>query len=129
MAESKTYYECFNNKLEEFLSDLDSSFPDIKDLKVVKSGLKLARTMDVKLPQTFFHEHVISKYEEQIINKDEEFFISKDYKYDAQTHGIDLDVVSKIKDIWKTLTDDDKEAIWKYLHVLIVLNRKCRSKK
>jgi hypothetical protein len=126
MSEVTTYYECFNNKLEEFLQDLSSSFPDVKDFKLVKNGLQLAKTIDVKMPQRVFDENVANRFEERIIKKDEQFFLTENYADILEDNNVDLDVVSKIKDIWSSLDDCDKDTIWKYLHVLVILNRKCR---
>jgi hypothetical protein len=122
-----TYYECFNSKLDEFLKDLTSSFPDIKDLRLVKNGLQLAKNIDVKLPQNFFNEHVALDYEEKIVKKDEDFFLQENYETIVQKHGIDLDIIGRLKDIWAKLGEKDKEIIWKYLHVLIIINRKCKQ--
>jgi hypothetical protein len=126
-VEITTYYECFNSKLDEFLKDLTSSFPDIKDLRLVKSGLQLAKNIDIKLPQSVFDEHVAVRYEEKIVKKDEKFFLTETYEDVVKKHGIDLDVVGRIKDIWSTLGDTDKEIIWKYLQVLVIINRKCKQ--
>lgn len=124
---STTYFECFNNKLKEFLNDLLVSFPEMNDLKLLKNGLHLATTIDVKMPQKFFNEHVACKYETHILGKNEEFFLNETYEAVAQQHGFDLDIVSKIKGIWGTIDGENKEIVWKYLQVLILLNRKCKN--
>ena len=125
---SKTYNECFNKKLEEFLKDLIECFPEMKDIKLLRSGIQLAKTMDVTLPQKVFDEHVHDAYEHKILNKDEGFFMNENYQHIIDTHGLDLDIVSKIKSIWNNLEERNKEVIWKYLQVLVLLNRKCKSK-
>lgn len=125
-SEITTYYESFNNKLGEFLNDLIATFPEMNDLKVLKTGLQLAKTIDLKMPQKVFDEHVAGVYEQQILEKDEQFFLAQDYHHVASVHGIDLDIISKLKHIWTTLDSENQTVIWKYLHVLILLNRKCK---
>jgi hypothetical protein len=125
--EDTKYFECFNTKLTEFISDLTTSFPNVKDLKPLKSGLSLAVTMDLKLPQRVFSQHLNETLENMILNKEETFLLESDYKQIVDTHGIDVDIINTIKNIWKTLGDSDKEAIWKYLQVLVLLNKKCKG--
>lgn len=129
---SIVYFENFNAKLDEFLKDLLSTFPEMNDIKVLRSGLQLAKTMDIKMPQTFFDKHVASLYEQKIIEQDEQFFLNEDYtqllSQQVNGHAIDLDIVGKLKQIWGTLDVENKCVIWKYLHVLVLLNRKCKGK-
>lgn len=125
--ELSTYIDCFNNKLNEFLRDLCNSFPDMSDLKVLKNGLQLAITIDPRMPQNVFNMHVASTYEKKIIEKDEAFFLQENYDTIAVQHGVDLDIIGKLKGIWATLNDENKDIIWKYLHVLVLLNKKCQS--
>jgi len=123
-----TYYECFNAKLDEFLKDLIDCFPEMKDIKLLRSGLQLSKTMDLTLPQKVFDEHIHDEYESKILNKDERFFLDEDYQHIVDTHGIDLDIVSRIKVMWSDLGEANKTVIWKYLQVLVLLNNKCKSK-
>ena len=122
-----TYHECFNAKLDEFLKDLIDCFPGMKDIKLLKSGLQLSRTMDITLPQKVFNEHIHDIYENNILNKDESFFMNENYQHIVDTHGLELDVISKIKTMWTDLSVNNKDVIWKYLQVLVLLNRKCKS--
>lgn len=123
------YFESFNTKLDEFLRDLMSTFPEMKDIKVLRSGVQLAKTMDIKMPQSFFNSHVAMRYEDKILEKDERFFLEEDYRellsQKINGQSIDMDIVGKLKQIWGTLDDDNKSVVWKYLHVLVLLNRKC----
>jgi hypothetical protein len=124
MAVNLTYFECFNTKLAEFLQDLSTSFPEFKDIKMLKNGLNLARTLDVKMPATMFSKHVTAEYEQNILNKDDAFFLTQTYEHIA-VDGIDLDIIPKLKDMWGTLDVSDKDSVWKYLQVLVLLCRKC----
>lgn len=126
---SLTYYECFNSKLEEFIKDLTSTFPQFNDLKVLKTGIQLAKTMDVKAPQRMFNQYMSEDYAQKVLNKDEGFFLAEDYNHIAANEGIDVDIIPQIKKLWGSLEPQDKDAIWKYLQVLVLLNRKCQGPK
>ena len=105
MTTSMIYFECFNNKLDELLSELVVTFPEMTDLKVLKNGLNLAKTLDVKMAQNIFNQHVANTYETQILNQDEHFFLNEDYEEITLKHGVDLDIIKKLKSIWKELED------------------------
>jgi hypothetical protein len=127
MASPVVYQEAFNNKLVELLNDMITTFPDIcEDLKTLKHGVNMIRNIDPKVPQSFFNERVCVPYEERILSKDENFFLDHDYTDDVKLiHGFNIDVVGKLKSIWKDMNEGNKQTIWKYMHVLLALNRKC----
>lgn len=128
MLEMDKYYEAFNTKLIELVNDLMGTFPEIKtDLMSIKHGINMVKNIDPKVPQGFFNDHVAIKYEPQLISRDEQFFLDHDYSQEVTrlVHGFDLDIIGKLKYIWRDLNTDNKDAIWKYIHVLLALNRKC----
>ncbi len=124
------HYESFNNKLNEFFDDLVQTFPEVGEFKTMKLGLGMARNVNVTLPQSMFTDHVLKKYEAQIRNRDEEFFMKHDYN-DVMSNiqmfntGFSMDIVGQLKEIWKDLSKENKETIWKYLNVLVVLCQRC----
>jgi hypothetical protein len=127
--DSMTYYECFNNKLDEFLKDLTNTFPDLKDIKLLRNGVNIAKVADMKLPQQVFDQTVALKYEKQILEKDENFFMNEDYTEVLSTHGVDFNLVPQLKEVWTSLDESNKDAVWKYMQVLVLLNKKCITAK
>jgi SMC interacting uncharacterized protein involved in chromosome segregation len=122
-----TYHICFNNKLDEFLKELHETFPNFHDFKVLRNGLNIAKTLDEKMPQSLFNEYVARDYETFILQQDEQFFLTHDYKAEVDQYSIDLDIVGKLKEIWGSLDEENKEAAWKYMKVLVLLNNKCKD--
>lgn len=115
------FIDMFNRKLGEFIDDLIECYNDLEDLKVFKSMLDLAIYMDKNVPQQMFHETVTKKYEKYIVEYNEAFFLEEEY----DPTYTDINLVNKLKGIWKTMETHNKNIIWKYLHVLLVLDRKC----
>lgn len=124
---SKTaFFERFNDKTEEFIKDLTASFPTIEQFKYFKSGFTMLRNFDPKSPQRIFNTYINSSYREYILNRDESFFLNHDIDvHSSERKEYWNEFINYIKDIWKTLDEDNKEIIWKYFHVLLVLNDKC----
>lgn len=111
--------DIFNSKLKEFLKDVVPLCPDLED---ARKALNLALVVDSSIAQVYFDKYVAQKYTTQILNKDESFFMSK--TYDNEDIAIDFDFIDKIKKVWKQLSVENKEAVWKYMQVLILLNSK-----
>ena len=127
MADKSVYINLFNEKAEEFCKDLVITFPEVAEFKKLKSGLLLLKNVDERKPREFFNSYVGANFKQQILSKDESFFINE-----VQNHvqgGIDnsqwQSVISLIHDIWATLSNENKENIWKYFQVLIAINDKC----
>lgn len=120
------FYDRFNEKTDEFIKDLMVAFPNVEQFKGFKSGFYMVKNLDPKTPQRIFETYVSSTYRDFILNKDESFFLS--HEIELKSHkDYWLEFIDYIKEIWKTLDDENKDVIWKYFHVLLVLSDKCKS--
>jgi hypothetical protein len=129
MSNKNVYYELFNEKLDEFFKDLIVSFPDITEFKRFKSGLNLLRNVDPKSAQTIFNNYVITKFKDAILSKDDSFFLdNNDFGIVSTRKDYWIEFIEQLKLLWKTIDNDNKDIIWKYLHVLYVLSNKCENK-
>lgn len=116
------YHEVFNKKLIEFVDDLVSSFNGLEDFVVYKNLLNACVLVDKTAPQVMFHQTVVIPYEQHIKEKNESFLLNETYNV-----GVDQGIVDKLKGIWKSLDTENKDVIWKYMQVLVVLNKKCQG--
>lgn len=120
------FYELFNEKTDELFKDLITSYPEVEQFRHWRSGLSLLKNVDNKGPQRIFKSH-IDNYREYILAKNEEFFLTNgsiEVKTDQEYWN---DFMNHIRGMWKTLGEENKEVIWKYFHVLVVLSDKCTS--
>lgn len=120
------YFDRFNEKTEEFIKDLNVAFPEVEQFKYFRSGFHMVKNLDPKTPQNIFNTYVSATYREYILNKDESFFLSHEVEIPTYKDYWQ-EFIDYIKKIWKTLDTDNKEIIWKYFHVLLVLSDKCKS--
>ena len=123
-------HDVFNEKLYEFAKDLNTSFPEIEEFKQFKLGVQLAKNVSEKAIEPVFRKH-ISQFRDEIMEKNEKFFLEEDYKsvmeLAPEVKGQQFDnTILKLKSLWKTLNEDNKEAIWKYLKLLILISDKCQ---
>jgi len=129
MANKLMYYELFSDKADEFLKELVDNFPDFStEFKRIKTGMMMLRNVDPKAPQRIFNEYVLNKYRDAILKKDESVFL-EETQFDIYSNRKEywLEFIDNLKLIWKNLSPDNKEIIWKYFHVLVVLTDKCSN--
>jgi hypothetical protein len=123
----------FNNQLDQFLREVYDILPDQVQLRVIQDKLRLVRSMNSKIVIEYFSQYVLP-YEEQIMSNDESFFLNEQFvesKYNENVNEIQQADVSKddvmkvfavIKGIWSSrLSNENKQIIWNYWKVLIVL--------
>jgi hypothetical protein len=122
---NSVYIDMFNSKLDEFIKELVHSFPEVKPFAFIKTAITMLKNVNPKRPIEIFHKYVHDVYKEFIINKDEQFFLNANYDM-SQTTAVEYwqEFIDNIRDIWFTLDDAEKEAIWRYFHILLVLDEK-----
>lgn len=111
--------QVFNSKLMEFVNDLSLVCPRVADFKPL---LTLALNVDKTAGITIFDKYA-NKYEPYIMEKNEHFFLNENYITSSSTKH---DLIMEIKSVWTTLSEENKETVWKYLHVLLLLYKKHR---
>ncbi len=128
----------FNNQLDQFLTELRDLLPDLVQIRVVQDKLRMVRSMSTRIVMEGFAQYVLP-YQAQILNQDESFFLDNgenlvNTKYDeaiqsiqvAEARDVSKDDVMKafrmIKNIWSNrLSPENKQIIWNYFKVLVVL--------
>lgn len=125
------YYDLFNRKLYEFLEDLIYISPDMeRQFTVFKDVLGWAIAVNKTYPCGIFESTVLDPYHDQIKNRDEQFFLKEKYEtYNEyyKSYYNELNIVEKLKNVWRTLDDHNKETVWQYMDVLLQLA--CRATK
>lgn len=122
-------YKDFNHATKHFVRDLMNSYPDMKEFKILHMAYKITKSFNKKAPQKYLHDLVLDRCKAQIMRQDESLF---------DMSGIDtsdlplparllLSELSNIKEIWTSLDEKDKDAVWKHLKVLTVLSNRCND--
>ena len=116
----------FNTQLERLVKDLITYFPESKDFKLFESSFLLLKQANPRKILELFKVHILSKYKQYILDKNESFFLQNDYndviaKNDNNYAEL---LMHRLKDNWSSIDDKNKETIWKYFQVLVVLAEK-----
>jgi hypothetical protein len=126
-----TFYTLFNSKADEFFKDMINGFPReyeqvVGEFKTLKSGFNLLKNVDEKKPQKVFREYVVAEYRDKIMNRDESFFMEKkDFDIASKRKEYWMEFIEMIKTAWSSMDDANKDIIWKYFKLLVVLSDKC----
>lgn len=115
--------DAFYNQFLDFVDQLQKVFPEDTDFPTYSSGLKLMRMTNPMYVIKQFRENVIP-FEKIISEKKEEFFLEYDF---AQLGAEDwlVQVISKLKNMWTTLSENNKTCIWDYINLLVHIAKKC----
>lgn len=117
------YVKKFNKTFKELLQDLISIFPDDSDLHMYKAVLSASIIIDeTALIQKFYHR-VVVMYGDDILKKNISFFLEN------QLHDVDEEsnmscFIEKMKRYYQTTLLVNKDIIWKYCKVLVLLSTK-----
>jgi|TARA_B100001971_G_scaffold13522_1_gene10731 hypothetical protein len=112
------FIEVFNLKLMEFFKKIISMFPNNKDFKSMRAQLRLLITNSPNSPSEYFYKHVNLKYSNYILKKDDTFFI------DLDLSGTPFASLNYLKNVWVSIDDKTKNAIWEYVILLTKLSQK-----
>lgn len=121
----------FNSQLENMLDDLIRIFPDAKSIRVYKEKFILAKSANPQIVLLVFLKYIYP-YKQQVINKEESFFLSDnltnkivnndELKEEAEADSeYILTQALGIKNLWKKMSEEQKETLWTYFKVLMVL--------
>ena len=107
-----TSVSAWNDMMEQFISELEQTFPEEKSIKKYKSSFELLRKSNPrKCIDSYMSE--ITKYQEKIMKKDESFFLENNDSIIKELN---------IKQHWNDdLSNKTKDAIWQYLQTLYML--------
>lgn len=115
----------FNKQVSSFLESLHKILPDNKEIYIFKTQVDTMSMINKKFLLENFILYVYP-YKDQIMKKDEKFFLNDDLNVeeDQIEHAIHL------KSLWKEkLTDKNKEVVWKFFQVLILLAERIKNNK
>lgn len=116
----------FNIKLITFFEDLQETFPEEKDIRTSLEALRGAKKINPKLLLDIFYENVTRHLRDEILAEDEEKVIAF-ARTSIQTQFNEVSVALMIFDKhWPSMSEHNKEAIWKYMKILVLLSEKAK---
>ena len=115
----------FNKQLGDFISDLMAVYPQDETFKLAKKTLAIIELADERKPIQVFSAYV-PLYREKVRTRDESFLLNDshdDIQTAAAEYGVNK-IIDRLKNYWREMATENKDAVWKYLQVLIALSDK-----
>lgn len=116
----------FSIQLLNLMNTLSNRFPDDKDIQLGITGIEQLRSVNNKKVVDMFVLYCY-KFRSEVMEKNDDFFLNRDFisedlGKDQSSGG--TEIMNNLKRHWGELDNDEREAIWKYLQVLMNLSDK-----
>lgn len=118
----------FNDHFLEFLTDIQSVFPDDTDILTAKNALLAIKKANPKMIVKIWKAFIADKYREQIKAGDIEFFVNKDYASDVsnnQNSDKIMDSINRLREPIRNMGADNQAKAMKYIQNLTKLADMC----
>jgi hypothetical protein len=122
---SNNYLLAFNEHFIEFVSDIQSVFPEDHDLLVAKNSFLAIRKANPKLIVKIWNSYIVNKYKTQIENGDISFFLEKDYSQDVSNYEYSekiMEAINRLRGPIKNMSKESQEKTMKYIQNLTKLS-------
>ena len=118
------YLGQFNDTLVELVDDLIRVFPQDGDFRMYKLAIQGAMIADRSVVHNVFRDRICLVYGDKIVARDEDFFVNNSYDDMKQEFSQAEKLIQKLKGCWGMLDTEQRNVVWKYLRVLVMLDRK-----
>jgi hypothetical protein len=115
----------FNDHFAEFVSDIQSVFPEDLDILTAKNSLLAIRKANPKLLVKIWIKYVYTPYKEQIEAGNITFFITKDYSTDlVKNDNADkiMEAINRLRNPIKEMSPESQYKSMKYIQNLSKLS-------
>lgn len=114
----------FNDHFVEFVTDIQTVFPNDSDVLSAKNALLAIRKANPKLIVKIWSTYIVGKYMKQIEEGDISFFINKDYSNDlahADNAAKITEAIDRLRTPIKSMNNADQAKTMKYIQNLTKL--------
>jgi hypothetical protein len=114
----------FNDHFVEFVTDIQTVFPDDHDVLVAKNALLAIRKANPKIIVKIWNTYIVDKYRKQIDDGDISFFIEKDYSNDLANNDYSAKIteaIDRLRTPIKNMNVGEQAKTMKYIQNLTKL--------
>jgi hypothetical protein len=118
----------FNDHFTDFVSDIQSVFPNDPDILATKTALSAVRKANPKMIVKIWNTYVVGKYKSEIEAGNINFFINKDYSGDiSSTSNSDkiMDSINRLREPIKQMSPENQAKTMKYIQNLTKFYAMC----
>jgi hypothetical protein len=119
----KIFMDAFFTQFHEFMLQLMTVFPEDPDFIVYDTGVSLLKNINPGVVIFEFNKHVLP-YEDILRSKNSDFFLK--HTFDSLEPDNTMEqVINKLKGYWVSLSEANKESIWRYIILLMDIVKRC----
>jgi hypothetical protein len=118
----------FNDHFIDFVSDIQSVFPEDPDILATKTALTAVRKANPKMIVKIWNAYVVGKYKSEIEAGNIDFFINKDYASDVSSASNSdkiMDSINRLREPIRQMTPESQAKTMKYIQNLTKLSAMC----
>ncbi|NBV77670.1 hypothetical protein EBR66_05920 [bacterium] len=119
----------FNNQLVQFFENLADTFPEERDIKLALEAIRGAKKINPKMILDLFVENVYTDLHDAITREDDEFIIQYAKARINNQYNEISPALLIFEKYWPTISDSNRDTIWKFLKVLCILCERARVAK
>ena len=117
----------FCNQMIRFFEELEASYPEEKSISMGLEAIRAAKRANPRLILDMFYEYLYKPANDLIMNrKDEELIILARKTMSTRFNEL-MPTLMIFDKYWPTMSDTNREVIWKYLEVLCKLCEKAKE--
>lgn len=110
-------------QIDNFTSELCTIFPQNNEILLLKEKYSMIKSMNSKLVVEYIIQHIYP-LKKMILDQNEDFFLSGGGQEEIKDSS-GLRFRDNICKLWVSqMTDENKEIVWKYFKVFVILSEK-----
>ena len=128
MASSSSLLSVFNDHFMEFVTDIQTVFPEDGDVLFAKNSLLAIRKANPKMIVKIWKKFIVEKYQSEIEEGNLTFFMEKDYSQDvagAENSGKIMEAINRLRHPIKQMSQENQDKTMKYIQNLTKLAALC----
>jgi hypothetical protein len=121
---SQNILTAFNDHFVEFISDIQSVFPENVDVLTAKNSLMMIRKANPKMIIKIWKLNIVDSYKDRIEKGDISFFIEKDYSNDlSKIDSSDkiMEGIDRLRNPIRNMSEESRNKTMKYIQNLTKL--------
>ena len=111
------------NQISNFIDELDSTFPNNKDIMIFKEKYSMLKSINSQLILDYFIQFIYP-HKKRIMEQDDNFFLEGGGQEELKDKN-GLNMRDNLRDLWTNkMSDENKVVVWKYFKTFILLIEK-----
>jgi DNA repair protein RadC len=117
----------FCNQLIRFFEELSETFPEEREIRMGLETIQGAKKINPKLILDLFYDHVYKEAHEYIETQDDDAIVKYAHGKIANQFNEMSPALLIFDKHWITMTEANRNAVWKYMKVLCLLCAKAKG--